>query len=260
MTNTQAKVSIVGAGPGDAELITVKGLKAIQTADVILYDALANNELLDFAPENALKIFVGKRAARHYKTQDQINLLMVQYALSYGHVVRLKGGDPFVFGRAQEEIEFLHSFDIPTEVVPGISSSIGLATLQGVPLTTRHVSEGFWVITGTTQSGQLSKDIELAAQSTATVVILMGIRKLQQIAALFQDHGRHHTPVMIIQNGSKPSEKVVLGTVNNIVDIAKIHKIGTPGIIVLGETVRFHKDWPKVAQQVASNVQNINRA
>lgn len=260
MNSKQAKVSIVGAGPGDAELITVKGLKVIQSADVILYDALANKELLDYAPRHALKVFVGKRASRHYKTQDQINLLMVQYALSYGHVVRLKGGDPFVFGRAQEEIEFLNTFDIPTEVVPGISSSVGLATLQGVPLTTRHVSEGFWVITGTTQSGQLSKDIELAAQSTATVVILMGIRKLRQIAALFQEHGRHQTPVMIIQNGSKPTEKVVLGTVNTIVDIAETEKIGTPGIIVLGDTVQFHKNWPQLSEQLAPTAQNINRA
>ena len=102
MSEKQAKVSIVGAGPGDADLITIKGMKAIQSADVILYDALANQELLDYAPDHALKVFVGKRAARHYKTQDQINLLMVQYALSYGHVVRLKGGDPFVFGRAHK--------------------------------------------------------------------------------------------------------------------------------------------------------------
>lgn len=260
MTDKQAKVSIVGAGPGDADLITVKGLKAIQSADVILYDALANQELLDYAPNRTLKIFVGKRASRHYKTQDQINLLMVQYALSYGHVVRLKGGDPFVFGRAQEEIEFLDSFNIPTEVVPGISSSIGLATLQGVPLTTRHVSESFWVITGTTQSGLLSEDIQLAAQSTATVVILMGIRKLRQIAEMFRGYGRENTPVMIIQNGSKSTEKVVLGTISTIVDMAKTEKVGTPGIIVIGDTVQFHKHWPKASEQVSTASSNVHRA
>jgi len=258
--STKAKISIVGAGPGDTDLITVKGLKAIQSADVILYDALANNELLDHAPAHALKVFVGKRAARHYKTQDQINLLMVQYALSYGHVVRLKGGDPFVFGRAQEEIGFLENFDIPTEVVPGISSSTGLPTLQGVPLTTRHVSESFWVITGTTQSGQLSRDIELAAQSTATVVILMGIRKLRQIVAMFQEYGRGQTPVMIIQNGSKPTEKIALGTVETIIDIAEAKQIGTPGIIVLGDTVQFHKKWAETVEQIVPVSTKASRA
>ncbi len=260
MKTIHPKVSIVGAGPGDADLITLKGLKAIQSADVILYDALANNDLLDYAPKETICVFVGKRAARHYKTQDEINLLMVQYALSYGHVVRLKGGDPFVFGRAQEEIAFLESFDIPVTVVPGISSSIGLATLQGVPLTTRHVSESFWVITGTTQSGQLSSDIELAAQSTATVVILMGIRKLSQIAKLFAEYGREDTPVMIIQNGSKPTEKVVLGTISTIVDLAEMHKVGTPGIIVVGETVQFHQKWAQVAEQLLPTPAKINRA
>lgn len=260
MTNNNARVSIVGAGPGDVDLITVKGLKAIKSADVILYDALANNDLLEFAPEHTIKIFVGKRASRHYKTQDQINLLMVQYALSYGHVVRLKGGDPFIFGRAQEEIDFLNSFDIPIEVVPGISSSTGLPTLQGVPLTTRHVSESFWVITGTTQSGQLSGDLALAAQSTATVVVLMGIKKLRQIAHLFQDHGKGNTPAMIIQNGSKPTEKVVLGTVENIADIAECEKIGTPGIIVFGDTVQFHKKWVQAAEASDTLMSKINRA
>lgn len=244
MKSIKPSVTMVGAGPGDIDLITVKGLKAIQKADVILYDALANSELLDFASEKAIKVFVGKRAGRHYKKQDEINLLMVQYALTYGHVVRLKGGDPFVFGRAQEEIDFLESFNIPVKVVPGISSSIGLPTLQGVPLTTRHVADSFWVITGTTKSGQLSEDMVLAAQSNATVVVLMGIRKLEAITQLYKAQGRDHTPVMIIQNGSRPTEKVALGTIENIVQVASEQKIGTPGIIVIGDCVRFHQAWP----------------
>lgn len=244
MRNITPRVTMVGAGPGDVDLITVKGLKAIQEADVILYDALANSELLDFAPKDCLKVFVGKRAGRHYKKQDQINMLMAQYAMSYGHVVRLKGGDPFVFGRAQEEINFLESFNIKVDVVPGISSSIGLPTLQGVPLTTRNVSDSFWVITGTTQNGTLSEDMKLAAQSNATVVVLMGIRKLAEIMALYHAKGKTDTAVMIIQNGSRPSEKVALGNVESIVEVAKNQKIGTPGIIVIGDCVRFHQSWP----------------
>lgn len=260
MSKIQPRVTMVGAGPGDAELITIKGMRAIQQADVILYDALANSELLDFASEKARKVFVGKRAGRHYKKQDEINLLLVQNALTYGHVVRLKGGDPFIFGRAQEEMEFLASFDIPVDVIPGISSSIGLATLQRVPLTTRHVSDSFWVITGTTHEGKLSRDMQLAAQSDATVIVLMGIKKLADIVHLYQKEGKDDTPVMIIQNGSRPTEKVALGKVDDILEKAKQHKIGTPGIIVIGDCVRFHQAWPVEIENKVAMPSQTNRA
>ncbi|MFQ5446588.1 MAG: uroporphyrinogen-III C-methyltransferase, partial [Saprospiraceae bacterium] len=165
----QPRISLVGAGPGDPELITLKGLKALQCADVVLYDALANGELLGEAPPESLKIFVGKRAGRHTLRQEEINLLLVQSALKHGHVVRLKGGDPFVFGRGHEELTFAQAFDIPVTVVPGISSALAVPALQNVPLTTRGVSQSFWVLTGTTQTGQLSDDLRLAAQSSATL-------------------------------------------------------------------------------------------
>jgi len=234
---THPKITLVGAGPGDPELITVKGLKSLQAADVVLYDALSNPALLVEAPVNALKIYVGKRANKHRYKQEEINLLLVQYAFSHGHVVRLKGGDPFIFGRGHEELEYAESFGIETHVIPGISSSIAVPELQGVPLTRRGINESFWVITGTTSSGEISKDIALAAQSSATVVILMGMRKLEEISQLFIAQGKGMTPVMVIQNGSLPTEQMIHGTVSTISNLVRQEGLGAPAIIVIGEVV-----------------------
>jgi uroporphyrin-III C-methyltransferase len=144
------KITLVGAGPGDTELITLKGLNALKTADVVLYDALVNQDLLAYAPKESIKIYVGKRNHQHAYTQEQINTLIVDMAYTHGHVVRLKGGDSFVFGRGQEELNYANAFNIETSVVPGISSSISVPALAGIPVTHRGVSESFWVITGTT--------------------------------------------------------------------------------------------------------------
>lgn len=145
---------MVGAGPGDPELITVKGIKALAMADVVMYDALIHPDILIYAPKRAEKIFVGKRSRNHTLPQPDINQLMVEKAMEKGHVVRLKGGDPFVFGRGMEEITFAESFGIPTEVVPGLSSSYALATAHKFPLTQRGVNESFWVLTGTNSEGK----------------------------------------------------------------------------------------------------------
>jgi len=243
------KLTLVGAGPGDPELLTIKGLRALKEADVVLYDALANPELLDFAPESSLKVFVGKRAGYHHYSQAEINQMIVQYAFSHGHVVRLKGGDAFVFGRGHEEIEYAAVFGIESEVVPGISSCIAVPELQKVPLTRRGINESFWVLTGTTRAGQLSKDIAVAAQSSATVVILMGMRKLFDISRIFGKAGKGDMPVMVIQNGSRTSEKMVLGTVRTIVRQVREAEIGAPGIIVIGEVVKLHSDFWAEAQR-----------
>ena len=236
-------VKLVGAGPGDADLITVKGLKAIQNADVILYDALVNTELLSEAKKGAELIYVGKRAGSHSFTQDEINLKIVQSALSYQEVVRLKGGDPFIFGRGHEEAEYLENFGIEVEIIPGLSSSTSLAGLQNVPLTKRGVSESFWVLTGTTSFGKLSEDVGLAMQSSATLVILMGIKKLSQIVELLKSKDKGSVPIMIIQNGSLKNERFVVSDANSIVEKARKHKIETPGIIVIGEVVSLHPDY-----------------
>ena len=234
----QPIVTLVGAGPGDPDLLTIKGAKALAEANVVLYDALANEEILSYAPKKAIKIFVGKRKGCHEYTQDQINQLIVDNALTYGHVVRLKGGDPFIFGRGGEEIDFVESFGIPTFVVSGISSSIAVPAYQGISLTKRGVSESFWVITGTTSDRKLSNDVALAAQSSATVVILMGMSKLSQIIDLFQKESKGETPVAIIQNGTTAQEKIGVGTINTIQQVVTEHKLSSPAIIVIGEVVK----------------------
>jgi uroporphyrin-III C-methyltransferase len=239
MLNTiKPKVTLVGAGPGDPDLLTLKGVKALAEANVVLYDALANEEILEYVPKNAIKIFVGKQIGNHAYTQDQINQLIVDNALTYGNVVRLKGGDPFIFGRGGEEIDFIESFGIETVVVPGISSVVAVPASQGISITKRGVSESFWAITGTTSDRQLSADVALAAQSSATVVILMGMHKLPQIIDLFQKEAKGDLPVAIIQNGTTSDEKVGVGTVNSILEIVKEKKLSSPAIIVLGEVVR----------------------
>ncbi|MGZ9674907.1 uroporphyrinogen-III C-methyltransferase [Flavobacterium sp. GNP001] len=234
----QPIVTLVGAGPGDPDLLTIKGAKALAEADVVLYDALANEEILTYAPKKSIKIFVGKRKGCHEYSQDQINQLIVDNALTYGHVVRLKGGDPFIFGRGSEEIDFIESFGIPTSVVPGISSSIAVPAYQGISLTKRGVSESFWVITGTTSDRKLSNDVALAAQSSATVVILMGMSKLTQIIDLFQKESKGETPVAIIQNGTTAQEKIGVGTINTIELVVAQQQLSSPAIIVIGEVVK----------------------
>ncbi len=252
------KITLIGAGPGDPELITLKGIRALRQADVVLYDALASNELLDFAPAESLKIYVGKRAGKHSLRQEEINELLVQSALQYGHAVRLKGGDPFVFGRGYEEVEHARNMGIEVAVVPGISSAIALPALQGVPLTHRGASESFWVLTGTTKDDRLSDDLRLAAQSSATLVILMGVQKLRQIAQVLAEAGRSGLPAMVIQHGSTALERTVVGTVANIADLAEQQGISTPGIIVIGEVVGLHESssLSEIAIQQFNNFNN----
>ncbi|WP_027125780.1 uroporphyrinogen-III C-methyltransferase [Gelidibacter mesophilus] len=231
------RLTVVGAGPGDPELITIKAIKAIQSADVILYDALINVALLDYASSRAELIFVGKRKGCYAYEQNQINDLIVARANSHGHVVRLKGGDPFIFGRGAEEIDFVRHFGIETYVVPGISSALAVPAYQGIPLTKRGASESFWVITGTTKSHKLSNDVKIAAQSTATVVILMGMSKLSEIVDVFSSEGKQHTAVAIIQNGTTEFEKFGVGTISTICSVVEKQNLSNPAIIVIGAVV-----------------------
>ena len=230
----------MGAGPGDPELITVKAINALQSADVVLYDALVNEKLLQYAPK-AEKIFVGKRKGCYTYQQDQINELIVSRAKSHGHVVRLKGGDPFVFGRGAEEMEFAASHGLETAMVPGISSSLSVPAHQNIPVTKRGASESFWVITGTTKQHKLSGDVALAAKSNATVVILMGMSKLSEIVSLFKNEGKGETAIAIIQNGTTRDEKIGVGTISNIEDEVKKNTLSNPAIIIIGEVVRHRQ-------------------
>ena len=232
------KVTLVGAGPGDPELITLKAVFALNKADVVLYDALIDPVLLKHAPETALKIFVGKRVGKHSQPQEDTNQLCVSLAKKHGHVVRLKGGDPFVFGRGAEEIEYVEAFGIPTEMIPGITSAIAVPASAGIPVTKRGVSESFWVVTGTTSAVELSKDLALAAQSTATVVVLMGTKKLGEIVQVYRKFGKNDLPIAIIQSGTTREEKIVAGYISDIEQKAKEAKAEAPAIIIIGEVVR----------------------
>ncbi|NCQ15829.1 MAG: uroporphyrinogen-III C-methyltransferase, partial [Flavobacteriales bacterium] len=244
------KLTVVGAGPGDPELITLKAIKAIESADVILYDALINEELLNYASKKAEIIFVGKRKGCYAYQQEQINELIVSRAKNHGHVVRLKGGDPFIFGRGAEEIDYVRQFDLETFVVPGISSSFAVPAYQGIPLTKRGASESFWVITGTTKSHQLSNDVVLAAQSTATIVILMGMGKLNEIVEVFKSQNKHAIAVAVIQNGTTKNEKVGFGTINTIEKVVEQKQLSSPAIIVIGDVVKERVTLSSVLNEI----------
>ncbi len=233
----KGSVVFVGAGPGDPDLISVKGLKAIQLAEVLLYDALVSPELLEHA-SSAKQIYVGKRKGKKEFSQEEINQLLVFYARKNKKVVRLKGGDPNVFGRGHEEALFVLRHGITTHTINGISSAIAAPAAAGIPLTMRGISESFWVITGTVSDGTMSRDIELAAQSSATLVILMGIAKLKDIALLIEKHRSAVEPAAIVFGATWPEQKVVVGTASTIVSqLADVNTGGLPGVIIIGQVV-----------------------
>lgn len=244
---SHGQLTVVGAGPGDVELITLKAIKALQAADVVLYDALVDVALLEYAP-NAEHIFVGKRKGCYAYQQEQINDLIVSRAKTHGHVVRLKGGDPFVFGRGAEEMEYAASKGVKVAMVPGISSSVAVPASQNIPVTKRGAAESFWVITGTTKEHKLSTDVALAAKSNATIVILMGMGKLAEIVELFKLEGKADMPIAIIQNGTREDEKLGIGTIDTIEQIVVERQLSNPAIIVVGEVVKHRSAVLNFAQ------------
>lgn len=241
--NNNAKVTLVGAGPGDVELITIKGMKAIKNADIILYDALVNKELLTFAEKDTPIMYVGKRFNDHAYTQEEINHLLVEKALTHGNVVRLKGGDPFIFGRGSEEVDYVEAFGIKTEIIPGISSALAVPANQGIPLTKRGVNTSFWVVTGNTKDGSISKDLILASQSSATLVILMGLRNISTITDEVSKHRTGFTPMAVIQNGTTKNEKISIGDISSVEDIKQSIDYSSPGIIIIGDVVAEHPGY-----------------
>lgn len=238
MNNIIPVLYVVGAGPGDPELITVKAQKALQKADVILYDNLASKDLLALAKENCEKIYVGKKPYGSYTPQEEILNLIKTKAYEKGTVVRLKGGDPFIFGRGFEEIQFAREQGIATHFIPGISSMQALG-FEDITLTHRTASESFWVITGTKKDGSLSDDLRLAMQSKATVVIYMGMKKIQQIADTYISEGKGKTPAAIVQHASLPQKKSVKGLIKDLPQLIENHQLSHPALIVIGEVVNL---------------------
>lgn len=244
------RITIVGAGPGDPDLISIKGVNALKAANVVLYDALVDERLLDYAPPESIKVYVGDPSGDENFSQDVVNQLMVDYALNFGHVVRLKGGDLFVFGRGYEELSFAESYSIETDIVPGISSAISVPGLQGIPVTHGGLSDSLWILSGTDESGKLSGELKDAARSRATVVVLLGFDRLQEIVAIYQEAGKGRLPAAVIQNGSMVNEKVAIGLVNTIVEVAEEQQIDNTGpvLLVFGFAVELHRRFQPIRQ------------
>ncbi|MEK4426770.1 uroporphyrinogen-III C-methyltransferase [Solibacillus sp. FSL K6-1523] len=233
------KVYIVGAGPGDVELITVKGLRCIKEADVIFYDRLINKELLDYAMPSAKLIYCGKLPNRHAMIQDHINYSLVQYASQGKIVTRLKGGDPFVFGRGGEEAEVLAAHQIPFEIVPGITSGIAAPAYAGIPVTHRDYSSSFAIVTGHMREG---KDDSIKWESLATGVdtlaIYMGVGNLPYICSQLLKHGRKpSTPVALVHMGTFKEQQTVTGTLETISQNVRESNVSNPSMIIVGEVV-----------------------
>lgn len=225
---TVGKVYLVGAGPGDPKLITVYGMECIQEADVILYDRLANEQLLNYAKKDAELIFCGKLPGKHGVIQDRIHELLVEKALQGKVVTRLKGGDPFVFGRGAEEAEVLATRGIPYEVVPGITSGIAAPAYAGIPVTHRDHATSFAIVTGhgREEKGKDYLNWSALAQGIDTIAFYMGVGNLPHICKQLMDHGRDkHTPVALVQWGTTKYQRTVTGTLATIEEIAKKQKL-----------------------------------
>lgn len=229
-------VYLVGAGPGDPELITLKAVKALKEADVVLYDKLANEEILNHA-EGARLIYVGKQAGHHSKTQDEINKILVKEAKENDVVVRLKGGDPFVFGRGGEEMLALVEEEIDFELIPGVTSAIGVPTTIGLPVTHRGVATSFTIVTGHEDPTKESKQVKWDFTAD-TIIILMGIGNLKDNIAEIMKYRDPDTPVCVIENGTMENQRVITGTLKNILE----KNIKPPALVVIGHVVDVFKE------------------
>ncbi|MDA1191325.1 MAG: uroporphyrinogen-III C-methyltransferase [Candidatus Poribacteria bacterium] len=237
-------VYLVGAGPGDPKLLTLRGKECLERAEIVFYEALSNERLLDLAPSNAERLYVGKRAGDHAIPQEQLNERLVRAAKDGKTVVRLKGGDPFIFGRGGEEAEVLRDAGIAFEIVPGISSPIAATAYAGIPLTHREYASSVAFVTGheNPDKDEESVDWRQLAKSVDTIAILMGTRQLPQIAADLIDGGRApDTPVGVVQWGTTPRQRTVVGSLATIADDVKRAGIGSPAIIVVGEVARLRE-------------------
>jgi uroporphyrinogen III methyltransferase/synthase len=234
----EGKVYLVGAGCGDPKLITVKGMEVLKQADTVIYDALANPVLLENVKENCELLYVGKRAGNHYKTQDEINQLIADKAKEGKMVVRLKGGDPYVFGRGGEEGEVLYEEGISFEVVPGVTSAIGGLAYAGIPITHRDCNTSFHVVTGHLKSEGSQMDWEALAKVNGTLVFLMGVSNMEKISGKLIEYGKNpDTPAAMVYRASMPQQKVITGTLKNLYQKAQEAKMKAPSLIVIGEVV-----------------------
>jgi len=233
-----AMVYLVGTGPGDPELLTVRAARLLQSADVVLYDNLVSAQVLALLPATAERRYVGKRRNKHALEQNDINQMMVDLARSGRRVLRLKGGDPFIFGRGGEELEFLHAAGVAFEVVPGITAAVGASAYAGIPLTHRRLAQSCTFVTGHLQDGSMNLDWPMLARARQTVAVYMGLLGLPVLCAKLIEHGRHpSTPVAIIERGTTRKQRVIEGTLADLPAKVALAQPHAPTLIIVGEVV-----------------------
>jgi len=233
------EVALVGSGPGDAELLTIRAMRFIEQAEIAIYDRLVSEEILALLPENCERFYVGKEQAKHCVPQDRINEILVEEARAGKKVLRLKGGDPFIFGRGGEEAEYMLEQGVSCHICPGITAASGCTTYAGIPLTHRGVAQGCTFITGHVQNnGLLNLPWQSLCCPTQTVVFYMGINTLPIIAEKLVENGRDiNTPAALIRKGTQPEQKTYRGTIGNLAELVKKHNITPPTLIIIGDVV-----------------------
>ena len=233
------EVALVGSGPGDAELLTIRALRFIEQAEIAIYDRLVSDEIMALLPADCERLYVGKEQAKHCVPQDRINELLLQYAQQGKRVLRLKGGDPFIFGRGGEEAQYLLKNGVSCHLCPGITAASGCTTYAGIPLTHRGVAQGCTFITGHMQNdGQLNLPWQSLSDSSQTIVFYMGINTLPSITEQLIKHGSNaNTPAALIRKGTQPEQQIFRGKISNLAALVAEHKITPPTLIVIGDVV-----------------------
>lgn len=255
---TIGHVAIIGAGPGDPELLTLKALRYIQSADVLLYDRLVSKEIIQYAKVNAELVYCGKAPGKHAMTQDEINDALIHYALLGKNTVRLKGGDPFIFGRGGEEALALAAYGIPYNIIPGITSAIGASAAASIPMTHRNVATSFACVTGN-RCHDNNNPIrwDLLAHSVDTLAIYMGVSQLSDIQSELLAAGKPaSTPIAFIEQGTTAKQRIFTGTLGQMSELAANNKLSNPALIIVGEVVRIREQL-QAAMLQASTLRQI---
>lgn len=239
--STQSQVFLVGAGPGDPELLTLRALRLMNDADVVVYDSLVSDEVLALIPARAERVYAGKQSGAHSLKQEAINTLLVDLARRGKKVMRLKGGDPFIFGRGGEEMQFLAEHGVRFEIVPGVTSASGAACYAGIPLTHRDYAQSLVIATGHPRKGACELDWGMLARPEQTVVIYMGLGQIRRICAELVGHGRGaDTPVAVVERATTAAQRVIIGTLRTIAAKCVRKAVRSPSLIIVGEVVNLH--------------------